>query len=89
MNFMHAKSLINRTHSILERASKANVSTSIDAVSTATRLGIKVINVSELEPYLQKFNRKSANHAKDINSNKHETSKRESCDPIETNETKI
>lgn len=53
LNLSSRASFINRTQSILSKASKGF--TTSDILSTARRLDIKVLNISDLEPYIQKY----------------------------------
>lgn len=65
INFLsRSSSLINRTQAILEKASKGHTST--DILATARRLGINVMNVGELERYIEKYmNKKKSLEAVD------------------------
>ncbi|RNA06659.1 POU class transcription factor 1 isoform X4 [Brachionus plicatilis] len=57
LNFLsRSTSLINRTQAILEKASKG--STSTDILATARRLGISIMNLTELDKYIEKLTNK-------------------------------
>ncbi|CAF0745024.1 unnamed protein product [Brachionus calyciflorus] len=54
LNFLsRSSSLINRTQAILQKASKGSPST--DILATARRFGINVMNISEIEKYVEKY----------------------------------
>jgi hypothetical protein len=63
LNIGSRSSFINRTQSILEKASKGF--TTSDILSTARRLGIKVMNIAEIERHIEKYLNKTKKNSEE------------------------
>jgi hypothetical protein len=63
LNIGSRSSFINRTQSILEKASKGF--TTSDILSTARRLGIKVMNIAEIERHIEKYLNKTRKNSEE------------------------